>query len=310
MTHIISNRLLLSRIHGFILLSRLPFHIVGILPFILGTVLAYHLGYQIKPDILILGILGTVFIMLATYYIGEYSDQNEDNISGGINKSRFSGGSQAIQQGLVTQVDARNAAYISIFLAGCIGILLWLGLGTGPLTIPLGVIGMTGGFLYSARPVRWVSMGLGEIWIAICYGWLPVAVSYYLQADTIPFFVSLISIPVSFSIVAVILINEFPDYMADLNAGKRNLLVRAGLEKGAKIYSLICLATVISAFITGLLFFNEILFVAPFLILGIALSFLVLAGYWRSPKRLEIICACTLILNIGISGALIISTLW
>jgi 1,4-dihydroxy-2-naphthoate octaprenyltransferase len=301
---------LVSHIHTFLLLSRLPFHSVGILPFILGTVLAMHDGYFIRGDILFLGILGTVFIMLATYLAGEYYDQHEDADAGSGHKSRFSGGSQAIQQGLVDPSRVRQASLVALLCAGCTGLYVWLGLGTGPLTIPLGVLGMAGGFLYSARPVRWVSRGLGEIWIAICYGWLPVAAAYYLQAGTIPILLTLISLPICCSIVAVILINEFADFEADRRWGKRNLLVRTGLNLGIKVYGVLVCAAVTGALILAGWQLGSILIQVPALLTGLVLCWMVARGDWRDHDRREWICGGTLLVNLFITGSWIVAFSW
>ena len=52
-------------------LSRPPFHSVGVLPFILGGVLAWQQNGTFRWDVWFWGVLGVVFIMLATYYAGE-----------------------------------------------------------------------------------------------------------------------------------------------------------------------------------------------------------------------------------------------
>ncbi|HWQ66532.1 MAG TPA: prenyltransferase [Methanospirillum sp.] len=303
------NRSGISFFHGFLLLSRLPFHAVGVLPFILGTLLATHDGYQIQPAVLGLGILGTVFIMLATYYSGEFFDQEEDTRSGQAEKSRFSGGSQAIQLGLVHPNHVIWAAFLALGIAGCIGVIIWLGLGTGPLTIPLGALGMAGGFLYSAKPIRWVSRGLGEIWIAFCYGWLPVAAAYYLQSGEIPVSVTLLSIPIALSIFAVILMNEFADYDVDKETGKRNLLVRFGTQNGAYVYAGACLGAASTAGILAIQFPSGYVMVPPIL-LGTILSALMLKGGWKRASMREWLCGGTLLLNLGITGAYIAALWW
>lgn len=301
---------LISHMHTLLLLCRLPFHSVGVLPFVLGTVLAMHDGFPLRVDILMLGILGTVFIMLATYLAGDYYDQHEDADSGSGLKSRFSGGSQVIQQGLVDPHRVRQASLAALACAGCTGLYIWLGLGTGPLTIPLGLIGIAGGFLYSARPVRWVSRGLGEIWIAVCYGWLPVAAAYYLQAGTITSLLTLITGPICCSIVAVILINEFADYEADRRWGKRNLLVRTGLTRGIQVYGVLVLGAASGAHILAWLISGSFLIQAPAFLTGLLLCLMVARGDWMDHDRREWICAGTLLLNLLITGSWIIAFSW
>jgi len=81
------------------------------------------------------------------------------------------------------------------------------------------------GFKRGRRDIHWIA-----------YGWLTIATAYYLQTQHFNPTVNWISIPVALSIFNVILINEFPDYSADIQAGKRNIVVRLGKEKSVIIY--------------------------------------------------------------------------
>ncbi len=71
----------MGKIKGWIGLSRPPFHTVGILPFILGTLLAYKINSTFSLEIFFLGVLGVILIMLSTYHSGEYFDYRGDIIS-------------------------------------------------------------------------------------------------------------------------------------------------------------------------------------------------------------------------------------
>ncbi len=53
-------------LQGWIILSRPPFHIVGILPFLLGTFLAYRTTGAFNLEVFILGVAGVILIMLST----------------------------------------------------------------------------------------------------------------------------------------------------------------------------------------------------------------------------------------------------
>ena len=159
--------------------------------------------------------------MLAAYLAGEYEDVEEDRISADLAPSRFAGGSGMVVGGLVPARHALWGAYVALVLAGVVGLILFFVWQTGPWTIPLGVIGMAGGFYYSSRPVRWVSSGVGELWIAVCFGWLPVATGYYLQTGEFSPLILAVSVPLGLTIFNTILVNEFPDYPADAAAGKR-----------------------------------------------------------------------------------------
>ncbi len=298
-----------DKLRAWLALSRPPFHFVGVLPFILGGVLAWQRGGTFRWDICAWGTLGVVLVMLATYYGGEYWDYAEDSLSARLGPSRFAGGSRVLQRGLLPRRAALWASLASLLLAIGVGLVLQLCYRTGLWTIPLGVLGMLGGFFYSTRPVRWVSRGWGELWIAFCYGWLPVAVGYYLQAGEIAPLIHWLAAPIGLTIFNVILLNEFPDYPADLAAGKANLAVRLGRERASRLYGL----TSLGSWVTMLLSLGHgvpartLWFYLPILTLSLILVVLVMRGRWRDRAMLERLCAANLAVNLGTTVAYILA---
>lgn len=306
-TNTVSRKTLLK---GWIQLSRPPFHLVGILPFALGAIAAWHAYDLFHWPIFLLSTLAVVFIMLATYYAGEYYDFRVDQLSAEMERNIFSGGSQALVMGLLPMEHARIASIVALILAGGVGLILQFVLHTGPWTIPLGLVGMIAGFYYSTPPFRWVQRGIGELLIGFCYGWLPVATSFYLQVGRIDPIVHFLSLPIAFTIFNVILINEFPDYPADQIEGKRNLVVRLGRERAAYVY----VAAAVAAALSGMMATQMLPLVALPLYLPIAILTLLVAGMilrkdYRDRKKLEQMCALTLVTNLGTALAYILA-LW
>jgi 1,4-dihydroxy-2-naphthoate octaprenyltransferase len=288
-------------------LSRLPFHSVGVLPFILGAVLAWRKAGVFRWDVFAWGTAGVVLVMLATYYAGEYWDAAEDALSALAGPSRFSGGSQVVQRGLLPRHAPLWASLVSVLLALVVVVVLQVGYGTGPWTIPFALIGLLGGFFYSARPVRWVSSGLGELWIALNYGWLPVAVGAYLQAGEIHPLVHGLAVPIGLTIFNVILLNEFPDYPADLEAGKANVTVRLGPERASCLYGLVSLGSWMAMLFSlgrGMPAWALWLYL-PILALSLILVVLVMRGRWRDRATLEKLCGANLVVNLGTTAAYI-----
>jgi 1,4-dihydroxy-2-naphthoate octaprenyltransferase len=299
-----------KKLFAWLALSRPPFHSVGVLPFVLGGVLAWRQAGVFRWGIFGWGMLGVVLVMLATYYAGEYWDYKEDAISS-RRPSRFAGGSGVIQRSLLPRHAALWGSLVCVLLALGVGFVLWLGYGTGPWTMPFGIIGLLGGFFYSTRPVRWVSTGVGELWIAFCYGWLPVAVGYYLQVGGIAPLVHWLAIPIGLTIFNVILLNEFPDYEADVAMGKGNLTARLGRERAAWLYGL---ASVGSWIGMGLSLISGVparaLWVyAPVLVLSLVLTALVLRSGWRDRGTLEKLCGLNIAVNLGTTAAYIFAFL-
>jgi 1,4-dihydroxy-2-naphthoate octaprenyltransferase len=300
-----------EKLSAWVALSRLPFHSVGVMPFILGGVLAWRLGGVFRWDVFAWGTLGVVLVMLATYYANEYWDVVEDVLSARLGPSRFAGGSQVLPRGLLPRHAALWASLVSLLLAIGVALILQLGYRTGPWTIPFAIVGLLGGFFYSTRPVRWVSRGWGELWIAFCYGWLPVAVGYYLQVGEIAPLVHWLAVPIGLTIFNVILLNEFPDYPADLEAGKANVTVRLGPERTSLLYGL----TSLGSWVAMLLSLGRgvpkqaLWFYLPILALSLILVVLVMRGRWRDRATLEKLCGANLVVNLGTTAAYILAFL-
>lgn len=289
------------RILAWVTLSRLPFHTVGILPFILGMVIACSQGYPLNFPVGILSTFAVILIMLATYYSGEFYDYETDCLNSSFNK--FSGGTRILVSGLIPRGQALLASLLCLAGAGTIGLLLFFHFKTGPFTLPLGVIGMLSGYFYTSRPFRWAYCGVGEVLIGLCYGWMTVNTGYYLQTGHFGILSTVVSIPIGISIFLVILINEFPDYFSDRQSGKNNLVVRLGREKASRLYAGLC-----AACFPAMLFSvhqggsRSAVFFSVFPLAIILRNLLsVKKREFLYAQALERLCARTLLLNLGIT---------
>ncbi len=300
-----------DKLRAWLALSRPPFHSVGLFPFILGAIVARKETGLLRWDILGWGALGVILTMLATYYAGEYWDFAEDTLSGHEGNSPFAGGSQVVQRGLLSRRAPLIASVLSLLLGLGVAIVLQGVYRTGPLTLAMSAIGMLGGFFYSTRPLRWVSTGAGELWIGFCYGWLPVAAGYYLQTGHISLLVHWIALPIAFTIFNVILLNEFPDYTADREVGKRNLTVRLGPRRAAWLYAAASVAgwlamwTSIRKGVPAV----ALWFYLPVLCLSWMLTVQVLGGSWKDRLILNRLCAMNIAVNLGTCGAYLVAYL-
>ena len=302
----------IDKLRAWVVLSRPPFHLVGLLPFALGAVLArQHIG-PLRYDLFVWGASGVVLTMLATYYAGEYWDYVEDTLTGKSGGSQFAGGSQVVQRGLLPRRAPLVGSVIALALGLAVGVVLRSHYHTGSLTVLMSVLGMVGGFFYSTRPVRWVSTGVGELWIAFCYGWLPVAVGYYLQVGHFGPLIHWIAIPIGLSVFNVILLNEFPDYGADRTAGKRNLTVRLGRKRAAYLYAAVSAGSWMGMWLSvrSGVPARALFFYLPTLAVSWMLTVRVLGGDWQDRARLERMCALNIAVNLGTTAAYLLAYPW
>jgi 1,4-dihydroxy-2-naphthoate octaprenyltransferase len=303
---------IMRTLKGWVMMSRPPFHTVGVFPFILGTLLAYRIHGVFHAPVFVWGVIAVILIMLSAYYNGEYCDIVEDRILTPMGRSIFHGGSGIVATDVLSYKYAKIAGYITLILAVFIGLIIQFYYKTGPLTIPLGIIGILSGFFYSKMPLRWVAKGIGEILIGICYGWLPVAVSFYIQLGMIDSVVHYVSLPIACTIFNVILINEFPDYHADLIAKKNHLVIRIGKEKAAYLYILITAIACVSYVLSikqGIPSIALILY-APIFIISLIAVLMMLGRKYRERRLLEIMCGLTIVTNIGTTLSYIIALWW
>ncbi len=224
----------------------------GVLPFLLGTIIAWSQGYPISWAVLLLATLAIILIMLITFLINEYYDYGADIVNRQFHS--LSGGSRVLPMGLVPQRQALWAAYALVIPVSIIGLVLYFFYNTGPLTIPLGVLALFIGYFYTAKPIQLCYRGLGEIAIWFSCGWLATIMGYYLQTSCFDTVAILSSFPGAFSIFLVILINEIPDMTSDKVVGKMNLAVRLGKDKAALLY--IALLAFCYVFMIAIAFFG------------------------------------------------------
>ncbi len=287
----------LKRLQLWVKLSRPKFHLVALLPYVFGNLLAEFYGHATSLAIMLLGALGTVLIMLVTYYLGEYFDYETDSINRSFNA--FSGGSRVLQTGQMKRTAPLIAALILLLPVAAVGLVLHFHFRCGPYTIPLGVLGLTAGIFYSTKPVQWAYHGFGELLIGICYGWLAVNTAYYLQTGQFHLIGTFVALPIMTSIMAVIVMNELPDREADKAAGKRTLVVMLGTRLSMTLYRLLILLTLLLSFLPAAIAFSFPYHFLPLLLVPVVLKNMlasreVLTG---TAEQIESLCAGTLLLN-------------
>jgi len=165
----------------------------------------------------------------------------------------FTGGARLIQNGQVSVKDTHDLARaLILFLIPC-GLLLSVQTGGGLLL--LGLVGLLLGWGYSAPPLALMKRGLGELTVALTWG-LVVIGSDYVQRSQ--FFVMPAVVAVSFALLVgnILVINGFPDAVADAQVGKRTLVVRLGPRRAAWVYLIFALLAYVWLFVGVRLFIH------------------------------------------------------
>ena len=301
----------MARIKYWLLLSRIPFLSVMIAPYILGALLANRFLRIFNWPVFWIGLFGSLLVQLIAHYSGEIYDLAEDRLSVTLEKNYFTGGSGVLVENHIAPSKVKNLIWVVFFLAIIVGLILQFYFKTGKWTLLLGFSGIICAYFYSQPPWRLVRRGIGEIFIAYAFGWLAVNVGFYLQAARFNILAAWVSLPIACSVANIILINEYPDYPADQQAGKLNLLVRVGKKRGAVLYAWLVIAaagTFLLALSKGLPEQSAV-FYFPVLIISVSLAYQMLKGAYDDRIKLERMCALTILVNLGISLSCILGLL-
>lgn len=233
-------------------ITRLPFISAVVMPAFIGGAYAYN--YLLEGQgafnwfYFVLAVVGVILLHLGSNVMNDYFDV-KDGTDGANNDYflQFSGGSRAIELGLISLEGTRRLGWTLIAGATAIGLLLtYL---TGITTLLIGLAGLLIGYLYTAPPVRLVARrGLGELGIALAFGPLVTAGVVYVMTQQLTPMAFLVGLPVGLLTANILLINEFPDAASDATTGKNHLVVTFGKEKSTYIY----LSVLLTAFIANL----------------------------------------------------------
>ena len=226
-------------------ITRMPFLSAVLMPAFIGGAYAYHYELSIPGAfnwwLFSLAVIGVALLHLGSNVMNDYFDV-KDGTDGANNDYflQFSGGSRAIELGLITLEGTKRLGLALIAAATLIGV--YLTAMTGWITLVIGLAGLAIGYLYTAPPVRLVARrGLGELGISLAFGPLVTLGIVYVVTQQLSPMAFLIGLPVGLLTANILLINEFPDAESDAMTGKNHLVVTFGKEKSTYIYLFILL---------------------------------------------------------------------
>jgi 1,4-dihydroxy-2-naphthoate octaprenyltransferase len=189
-------------------------------------------------------LLGVALLHLGSNVMNDYFDVKDGTDE--LNTDYFqqySGGSRAIELGLITLEGTKRVGLSLIGAALLIGI--YLTYETGWTTFLIGLSGLAIGYFYTAPPVRLVARkGLGELGIALAFGPLITLGTVFVLTQELSWLAFLAGIPSGLLTANILLINEFPDAESDAKTGKNHLVVTFGKKASILIYLGIMLGAV------------------------------------------------------------------
>ena len=240
-------------------ITRMPFTSASLLPvFIVGSYFAGMGDGLFNIPLFILTIFGILIAHLGMNVFNDYFDVSDGTDEANAEYfQQVSGGSRAIELGLITLQNTRKLGVILILLAlGIAGVILSdINNFNRNGAMQMAVAGLLLGYFYTARPIRLVARrGLGEIAIFLAFGpLLTLGTGYAIFngdfENSIHFMNCLLmGIPLGLLTTNILLINEFPDMKSDAETGKNHLVVTFGKKTSRWIYFIFLILAVGSSF--------------------------------------------------------------
>ncbi|CAJ37521.1 prenyltransferase [Methanocella arvoryzae] len=215
------------------------------LPVLLGAAIAYmYYPASFSLGYFLLSIIAMLLLHSGTIIINDYFDFRSGTDILNQARAPYSGGS-----GLLPE-KALKPWHVLIVGTGCFALCIIIGLlivlARGPAILLIGFAGVCLGVAYTAPPFKLCYRGLGEI-ARLAATPLIVLGAFFVQVPvtSIPELISIYpalvicvvaSLPVAFFNMAAMYIFEFPDYEADRQVGKKNLVVRLGTKNASYLY--------------------------------------------------------------------------
>lgn len=186
-----------------------PFsYTAAIVPVLLGAAMAVYGQYAVRWPLFPLIILASVCLQAGTNLINEYFD-----FKNGVDRPEICDSSHVLVEGLLPAFSVLVAGWLCFALTGAIG-LIFVALCGWPILL-IGMIGMAGGFFYTAAPVAYKYWGIGDLAVFCLMGPLMVIGCFFVLTGGYQADILWISLPVGFLVAAILSANNLRDLFDD-----------------------------------------------------------------------------------------------
>lgn len=220
---------------------RIPFLALTFACVFLGASTAVANNITLSLPLLMLALLGALLAHISVNTLNEYFDF-KSSLDLETVRTQFSGGSGALPQhpemvGTVLIVGVVSS--VAIFMIG--SFFVWQ-YGAG--IIPIGIIGLViiatyTGWINKHPFICLVAPGIG-------FGFLMVAGTNFVLQGEFTMLSWLVAVIPFFLVNNLLLLNQYPDIQADMNAGRNHFPIAYGVRRSSFVYGLFVLATVLS----------------------------------------------------------------
>ncbi|MFQ5801118.1 MAG: prenyltransferase, partial [Candidatus Hydrothermarchaeales archaeon] len=161
---------------------RLKFLPQGVVPVLLGTVVAYRAHGVFFFDLFLLAFFGMMLVQFALTMLDDWHDyMRGTDTTGTEEKNPYTGGSGVLVDGTITPKEMISAVALFYVIATAIGV--YLTYLRGVMVFYIMLAGFFISIFYSLRPFQFAYRGIGELMMLLGYGPTITLGAYFVQAQ-------------------------------------------------------------------------------------------------------------------------------
>ena len=271
-----------------ILAARPKTLVAGIIPVVLGSALAFHLG-NFNFFVFLSALVGALAIQIGTNFVNDAADFEK----GADNENRL-GPPRMAALGFLTPSQLYRGSFLIFLVAFLVGLFL-VSVAGWPILI-IGIVSIVFAIGYTAGPFPLAYLGLGDIFVFIFFGLVAVLGTYYAHALALNHHAWILASAVGIQGVTLIAVNNLRDIQEDQVVGKKTLAVRIGKEN-YKFYLTTLVAAPYFIWFYFALEMNSMALFLPFLTLPLAFQNILFCYRNIQPKELNALLAKSALLQ-------------
>jgi 1,4-dihydroxy-2-naphthoate octaprenyltransferase len=200
----------------------------------------------------LLALLSAVLLHAATNLINDYYD-----VVNGVDTVRAATAQyrpHPIVEGRIAVGQVLWVSYALFLTAAGIGV--YLTLACGWVVLVIGIVGLLAGLTYTAPPLKYKYVALGEVSVFLMWGPLMVEGAYYVQRQALSLQAFWVSLPFGILVALVLLANNIRDIDHDRSRGIRTIAILLGRRSGLNAYlalMVLAYAGILALALTGVL---------------------------------------------------------
>lgn len=198
------------------------------IPVALGAAIAWQEGL-FHAGLFLLTLLGAIAMQAGTNLINTYGDY-----VAGVDTIDSAKTCPQLVTGALNPASMKLIGIAAFILALLIGLILTYLCGWPILVV--GLIGLAGGYCYTAGFCPYKYEGLGSVFVFFLMGPLMVWPAYYIQTGNYSWVPVLASLPVGFLVTGILHSNDLRDIIHDKQAGIKTLAIIMGFRHGMMLY--------------------------------------------------------------------------